>query len=170
MMLKLIVSSFYFKMSVFYGTLVIVPFVQAEATSFDAPISILIGALGTAIAGTIVVVVQKFLDHLKEQNKVIMELKDSFLRVQSESHKHADNMADRFIKRQEDTQRSFQEHIQKLTEGQNQVLGETVMAVKSLENSLRSVQDNVQLLLVTMRPSDKAIEITAPNKAAIEKQ
>jgi hypothetical protein len=170
MMLKLIVSSFYFKMTVFYGALVVVPFVQAEATSFDAPISILIGALGTAIAGTIVVVVQKFLDHLKEQNKVIMELKDSFLRVQSEAHKHADNMADRFIKRQEDTQRSFQEHIQKLTEGQNQVLGETVMAVKSLENSLRSVQDNVQLLLVTMRPSDKAIEITAPNKAAIEKQ
>jgi flagellar hook-basal body complex protein FliE len=146
---------FLVKMMLFYGSAFAVPTIIGQVQGLDTPVSILIAGIGTAIAGTVVVVVRNFLEYLDKQNKVMIELKDMVIKLQDESHRHAAEMADKFIKRQEDTQKSFQEHIQKLTEGQNQVLGETVMAVQSLESSLNIVRQDVQVLLVTVKSPAK---------------
>lgn len=102
----------------------------------------------------LVLTIQNFINYLKEQNKVVRDLQEMTIKLKNDSHSHAVELADRFIERQETTQKSFQDHIQKITESQNKILTEAILAISKLEKSLDNVRDNVQLLLVKIKSTE----------------
>jgi hypothetical protein len=123
-----------------------IPVFSFQTPDNSGSIGGLLGQLGAASA--IVIVVGYFLGYLKDQGKMIGELKDSNLKIQSDYRESIETLAKSFTKRQEDLQDFFEKQLTNITAAQNEVLHETIVTVKALERTLDNLQEDIELVLI----------------------
>jgi predicted PurR-regulated permease PerM len=93
----------------------------------------------TAVIGVVII----FLKYLEKQNQAIKEITETFSDQTAANQKAFQEQVNNLSSQYHLTQKSFQEQIQKLIESHLQISVETVQAVKSLEQAVRTVQDKV---------------------------
>jgi DNA anti-recombination protein RmuC len=106
----------------------------ADPNAIGVSITSLIGSLGAA--GAAVAVTYYFLGFLKsegeKQNRVFQEFRD----YHAESQRKFQEQLDRLTDRQEQLQRAFQDQVSRMTEAQNALLRDAVLGMKSVEKTL----------------------------------
>ena len=123
------------------------------AATTDAP-ELNVGNLVTNLGatGAIVIVVGYFLNHLREQHKVTEDLRETIKTVTEKFQEHSENQTKRFIHRQKELQEFFEDRLKELAKTQNEILKETVTAVKALESSISQMKNDIQLVLIKVKP------------------
>lgn len=131
------------------------------------PLAGLIGSLGSA--GAAVIVVIYFLAYVRDQGKIIDNMKNNQVEMQRNYQNSLEDITRRFAERQEDLQDFFEKQLQRVTSGQNEILRETIITVKSFEKSLESIKSEIQaLVLVKIKPNEQ-LELKSDNLQIVKK-
>jgi hypothetical protein len=121
---------------------------SVDPGTIGVSITSLLGSLGAA--GAAVAVTYYFLGFLKDQGEKQNRVFDEFRDYHAESQKKFQDQLDRITDRQEQSQRAFQDQVGRITEAQNALLRDTIVAMKSVEQTLNSST-------VTIRGIEKTI-------------
>src|SRR6516165_3341117 len=109
---------------------------SVDPGTIGVSITSLLGSLGAA--GAAVAVTYYFLGFLKDQGEKQNRVFDEFRDYHAESQKKFQDQLDRITDRQEQSQRAFQDQVGRITEAQNALLRDTIVAMKSVEQTLNS--------------------------------
>jgi hypothetical protein len=123
---------------------------QATQDMNLGPIAGLVGSLGSA--GAAVIVVIYFLAYVRDQGKIIESMKNSNEQMQKNYQNSLDDVARKFIKRQEDLQDFFEKQLRTLSAAQNEILKETIITVKGFERTMEILHTQIELILIKVRP------------------
>lgn len=139
---------------------IIIPFAQTIDTGASGPFIAQVTG-----AGAVVVVTLAFVKYITGQGKLIESLRDtvtelqkSQVKMQFEYQNHLDNTTRKFLERQKETHEFFEKQLQRLAENQNALLTETVHTVKTLESTMSILKNDIQVVLVKMKPKNGGIE------------
>ncbi len=105
-----------------------------ESNAIGGSITSLIGSMGAA--GAAVAVTYYFLNFLRDHGEKQDRLFDEFKNFHAESQRKFQDQLDKLSDRQETLQRSYQEQVGRITEGQNLLLRDAIQAMKSVEKTL----------------------------------
>jgi hypothetical protein len=141
-------------------------FVLAEAASSIEPgtvgvsITSLLGSLGAA--GAAVVVTYYFLGYLKDQAHGQERVIEQFKVYQSESQRKFQDQLDRLTDRQAISQHEFQNQVSRITDAQNSVVRDSIAAMQSIEQTMATSSatvDGIQKTIESLRLAVRAIAI-----------
>ncbi len=105
-----------------------------DSNAIGVSITSLIGSLGAA--GAAVAVTYYFLNFLRDHGAKQDRLFDDFKDYHAESQKKFQDQLDKLYDRQETLQRAYQEQVGRITEGQNLLLRDAILAIKSVEKTM----------------------------------
>ncbi len=126
-------------------------FAQAQtpdAANVSASITSLVGSLGAA--GAAVAVTYYFLGFLKDQAEKQGRLFQDFKDYHAESQRKFQEQLDRLTDRQEQSQRAFQDQVGRITESQGALLRDASTAMKSVERTLDASTETIRGIEKTM--------------------
>jgi len=146
--------------------------IMSQATSTVDPgsvgvsITTLIGSFGAA--GAAVAVTYYFLGFLKDQAGKQDRLVEVFRDYQTESQKKFQDQLDRLTDRQVQSQQTFQDQVGRITDAQNLLLRDAIIATKSVEKTvdnstevIRGIEKMITSLQMSMGTIDAVIRHSA---------
>jgi prefoldin subunit 5 len=126
-----------------------------DANAVGVSITSLVGSLGAA--GAAVSVTYYFLNFLRDHGEKQNRLFDDFKDFHAETQKKFQEQLDRLTDRQEQLQRGYQEQVGRINESQNILLRDVIMAMKSVEKTMDNSTMVIQGIEKTVNSLQQAI-------------
>jgi hypothetical protein len=121
------------------------------------PVTDLISSLGTA--GASVIVTYYFLNFLKDQEQARRQVVAQFEEYHGESQRKFQEQLDRLADLQEASQHNFQEQVNRITGSLNAILGESILAMKSIEKTTEGSRAAIQEIQKTIDSLQFAVRV-----------
>ena len=109
---------------------------SVDSNAIGVSVTSLIGSLGAA--GAAVAVTYYFLGFLRTEGEKQTRVFGEFREYHAESQRKFQDQLERLTDRHEQLQHAFQEQISRLIDGQNSLLRDAILAMKSVEKNLEN--------------------------------